>query len=145
MKIGFAADHAGYQLKSYLIKLVENKGIETVDFGTYSTESVDYPDFAHLLAAAVENGNVDCGVAICGTGNGISIALNKHQAIRAALCWNVEIAALARQHNNANVCSIPARFIVPEDAAVIVETFISTQFEGGRHQRRIDKIPLQNL
>ena len=140
MKIGFAADHAGYQLKSYLIDLVKKKGIETVDFGTNSTESVDYPDFAHPLAVAVENGTVDCGVALCGTGNGISITLNKHQAIRAALCWNVEIAALARKHNDANVCSIPARFISPDDAANIVETFIATEFEGGRHQRRIDKI-----
>ena len=140
MKIGFAADHAGYQLKSYLIELVKSKGIETVDFGTNSTESVDYPDFAHPLAIAVENGKVDCGIALCGTGNGISMTLNKHQAIRAALCWSTEIAALARKHNNANICSLPARFVSAEDAANIVETFISTEFEGGRHQRRIDKM-----
>ena len=140
MKIGFAADHAGYQLKSYLIELVKSRGVETVDFGTNSLESVDYPDFAHPLAIAVENGSVDCGIALCGTGNGISMTLNKHQAVRAALCWNVEIAALARKHNDANVCSIPARFVSAEDAANIVETFISTPFDGGRHQNRIDKI-----
>ena len=140
MKIGFAADHAGYQLKSYLIELVKSRGVETVDFGTNSLESVDYPDFAHPLAIAVENGSVDCGIALCGTGNGISMTLNKHQAIRAALCWNVEIAVLARKHNDANICSIPARFVSAEDAANIVETFISTPFDGGRHQNRIDKI-----
>jgi ribose 5-phosphate isomerase B len=140
MKIGFAADHAGYQLKSYLIELVKSRGVETVDFGTNSTESVDYPDFAHPLAIAVENGKVDCGIALCGAGNGISITLNKHQAIRAALCWNTEIAALARKHNNANICSIPARFVSTEDAVDIVETFLSTEFEGGRHQKRIDKM-----
>ena len=142
MKIGFAADHAGYQLKSYLIELIKKRGIKIIDFGTNSTASVDYPDFAHPLAIAIENRTVDYGIALCGTGNGISITLNKHQAIRAALCWNVEIAALARKHNNANVCSIPARFVSKEDAVNIVETFVSTEFEGGRHQCRIDKIPV---
>ncbi|MDR1984003.1 MAG: ribose 5-phosphate isomerase B [Prevotellaceae bacterium] len=140
MKIGFAADHAGYQLKSFLIELVKNKELEFVDFGTNSTESVDYPDFAHLLAVAVENKDVDYGIAVCGTGNGINMTLNKHRKIRAALCWNSEIAALARKHNNANVCSLPARFISETEAAEIIETFISTDFEGGRHQKRIDKI-----
>ncbi|MDR2651605.1 MAG: ribose 5-phosphate isomerase B [Prevotellaceae bacterium] len=140
MKIGFAADHAGYQLKMFLIELVKNKGIEIVDFGTNSTESVDYPDFAHPLARAVENSDVDCGIAICGTGNGISITLNKHQKVRAALCWNEEIAVLARKHNNANVCSLPARFVSETEAEKIVEAFLETAFEGGRHQKRIDKI-----
>ncbi|MDR3287416.1 MAG: ribose 5-phosphate isomerase B [Prevotellaceae bacterium] len=140
MKIGFAADHAGYELKTFLIAMVKNRGIEIVDFGTNSTASVDYPDYAHPLAIAVESGAVDCGIAICGTGNGISITLNKHQKIRSALCWNTEIAALARQHNDANICSLPARFISENEAAKIVETFISTAFEGGRHQRRVDKI-----
>jgi ribose 5-phosphate isomerase B len=140
MKIGFAADHAGYELKVFLTELLKQKGMEIVDFGTNSTESVDYPDFAHLLANAVENGEVDCGITICGSGNGINMTLNKHQKIRAALCWNEEIAALARKHNNANVCSLPARFISQTEAAEIVVTFLSTDFEGGRHQKRIDKI-----
>ncbi|MDR2065970.1 MAG: ribose 5-phosphate isomerase B [Prevotellaceae bacterium] len=140
MKIGFAADHAGYQLKKFLIDLLKRKGTEIVDFGTGSTESVDYPDFAHPLAVAVENKDVDCGIAVCGSGNGINMALNKHREIRAALCWNEEIAALARKHNNANVCSLPARFISENEAAGIVEKFLSTDFEGGRHQTRIDKI-----
>jgi ribose 5-phosphate isomerase B len=140
MKIGFASDHAGYQLKTQLIELINSMGFETVDFGTNSTESVDYPDFAHPLAIAVGTGNVNWGIAICGTGNGICMTLNKHQTIRAALCWNVEIAALARKHNNANICSLPARFISTDDAVKIVKTFISTEFEGGRHQQRIDKM-----
>jgi ribose 5-phosphate isomerase B len=140
MKIGFAADHAGYELKTFLIAMVKNSGIEIVDFGTDSTASVDYPDYAHPLAIAVERGDVDCGIAVCGTGNGIAITLNKHQKIRAAICWNTEIAALARKHNNANICSLPARFISENEASKIVETFISTAFEGGRHQRRIDKM-----
>ncbi|MDR1553128.1 MAG: ribose 5-phosphate isomerase B [Prevotellaceae bacterium] len=140
MKIGFAADHAGYQLKTFLIELLKSKGIEIVDFGTDSTESVDYPDFAHPLARAVECGAVECGIAVCGTGNGISMTLNKHRKIRAAICWNEEIAILARKHNNANVCSLPARFISESEAAKVVETFLKTDFEGGRHQKRIDKI-----
>ncbi|MDR2127294.1 MAG: ribose 5-phosphate isomerase B [Prevotellaceae bacterium] len=140
MKIGFAADHAGYELKMFLIALLKQKGMEIVDFGTNSTESVDYPDFAHPLAVAVENNDVDCGIAVCGSGNGISMTLNKHLGIRAALCWNEEIAVLARKHNNANICSLPARFISETEAAKIVETFLLTDFEGGRHQKRIDKI-----
>ncbi|MDR1198143.1 MAG: ribose 5-phosphate isomerase B [Prevotellaceae bacterium] len=141
MKIGFSADHAGYKLKMFLIELLQNEGNEITDFGTNSIESVDYPDFAHPLALAVESGEVDCGIAVCGTGNGINMTLNKHQKIRAALCWNCEIAALARKHNNANVCSLPARFISENEAAKIVETFLKSDFEDGRHQRRIDKIP----
>ncbi|MDR0755132.1 MAG: ribose 5-phosphate isomerase B [Prevotellaceae bacterium] len=140
MKTGFAADHAGYQLKMFLIELLKRKGTEIVDFGTNSTESVDYADFAHPLALAVENGEVDYGIAICGSGNGINMTLNKHQKIRAALCWRTEIAVLARKHNDANICSLPARFISETEAAEIVEKFLSTDFEGGRHQRRIDKI-----
>lgn len=139
-KIAFACDHAGYELKNYLIEIVKQNGYEVVDFGTNSTDSCDYPDFAHPLATSVENG--DClGVAICGTGNGISMTANKHQGIRCALCWDTEIAALARQHNNANVLGLPARFISKELAANILQTFLHTDFEGGRHQRRIDKIP----
>lgn len=139
-KIAFACDHAGYELKNYLIEIVKQNGYEVVDFGTNSTDSCDYPDFAHPLATSVENGNC-LGVAICGTGNGISMTANKHQGIRCALCWDTEIAALARQHNNANVLGLPARFISKELAANILQTFLHTDFEGGRHQRRIDKIP----
>jgi ribose 5-phosphate isomerase B len=140
METGFAADHAGYKLKMFLIELLKQKGMEIVDFGTNSTESVDYPDFAHPLAVAVENGDVDCGIAVCGSGNGINMTLNKHQEVRAALCWNEEVAVLARKHNNANICSLPARFISESEAAGIVEKFLSTDFEGGRHQNRVDKI-----
>lgn len=143
MKIGLACDHAGYELKEYVKQVLEEKGLEYKDFGCYSEESVDYPDFAHPLAEAVEAGECYPGIAICGSGNGISMALNKHQGIRAALCWTPELAALARQHNDANVLSMPGRFISKEMGKQIVETFLSTAFEGGRHQRRIDKIPVK--
>lgn len=141
--IGLACDHAAYELKEYLKTVLDSKGIEYKDFGCFSSESVDYPDFAHPLAEAVENGECYPGIAMCGTGNGISMTLNKHQGIRAALCWNEEIARLARQHNNANILSMPARFISKEEAVKIMETFLSSDFEGGRHERRIKKIPLQ--
>ena len=133
--IGFCSDHAGFELKEYLKEVCK-------DFGTYSTDSCDYPDFAHPLAVAVEAGEVYPGIAICGTGNGISMTLNKHQGIRAALCWSVEIASLARAHNDANVLSMPGRFISNEEAVKIVDAFFETPYEGGRHQRRIDKIPV---
>ncbi len=140
--IGFACDHAGFELKTFLMEYMKQKGYEVIDFGTYSAESCDYPDFAHPLAAAVEAG--ECiGFAICGTGNGISMTANKHQGVRCALCWDVEIAALARQHNDANICGMPARFISKELAVEIAETFLKTQFEGGRHERRVKKIPLK--
>lgn len=141
--IGLACDHAGYELKEYVKQLLEKKGLPYKDFGCYSEESVDYPDFAHPLAEAVEAGECYPGIAICGSGNGISMALNKHQGIRAALCWTPELAALARQHNDANVLSMPGRFISKETGKEIVETFLSAEFEGGRHQRRIDKIPVK--
>jgi len=141
-KIGFACDHAGYDLKEFLIGYIESKGLEVEDFGTNSAESCDYPDFAHPLAKAVEEKVCDFGISICGSGNGINMTVNKHQGIRSALCWNVEIAALARQHNNANICALPARFIDFAEACNIVDAFLDAQFEGGRHQRRIDKIPL---
>ncbi len=143
MKIGLACDHAGYELKEYVKQVLDEKGLEYKDFGCYSEESVDYPDFAHPLAEAVEAGECYPGIAVCGSGNGISMALNKHQGIRAALCWTPELAALARQHNDANVLSMPERFISKEMGKQIVETFLSTAFEGGRHQRRIDKIPVK--
>ena len=140
-KIGMASDHAGFELKEYLKKYLETKAFEIVDFGTFSTESVDYPDMAHPLAASVELGEVDFGIAMCGSGNGISITLNKHQGIRAALSWNPEIASLAKRHNDANILTLPARFITSEEAVKIVDAYLSATFEGGRHQKRIDKIP----
>lgn len=140
--VGLCSDHAGFELKSIIEGFLSAMDVETKDFGTYSAESCDYPDFAHPCAVAVEKGEVYPAIAICGTGNGIGMTLNKHQGIRAAHCWNVEIAKLARQHNNANVLVLPARFIRADEALTIVEAFLNTDFEGGRHQRRIDKIPV---
>ena len=142
-KIAMCSDHAGYELKEVVKAWLTAQGYEYEDFGTYSEESCDYPDFAHPCAEAVENGSCGAGIAICGSGNGISMTLNKHQGIRAALCWTPELAALARQHNNANVLSLPARFIPTETALEIVATYLSTDFEGGRHQRRVEKIALK--
>ena len=141
MKVLIASDHAGYELKEALKEAFAND-FEWVDYGTFSTESVDYPDFAHKLSADVANGSYQYGVLICGTGNGMAMSANKHADIRAGLCWSKEIAALVRQHNNANILVMPARFIPFETASEIVKTFFSTDFEGGRHQRRIDKINL---
>lgn len=141
--IGICSDHAGFELKSIIEGYLESKGLKYKDFGTYSTESCDYPDFAHPCAVAVEEGECYPGIAMCGSGNGIAMTLNKHQGIRAALCWNTELASLARRHNNANVLVLPARFIAPELALEIVDTFLSTDFEGGRHERRIEKIPVK--
>ena len=141
--VGLACDHAGYELKQFVIDLLSQKGIPYKDFGTYSTESCDYPDFAHQLAQAVEAGECYPGIAICGSGNGINMTLNKHQGVRAALCWTAEIAHLARQHNDANILVMPGRFIGTEEADMIMTEFFNTAFEGGRHQRRIDKIPVQ--
>lgn len=142
MKIAFASDHAGYELKQHLMDMMRSRGYETVDFGTNSTESCDYPDYAHPCAVAVEKGDCAFGIAMCGTGNGISMTLNKHQGIRAALCWKPEIAALAKQHNNANILVLPARFVTQQEADSIVDAFLDASFESGRHQRRIDKIPV---
>ena len=141
MKVAFASDHAGYELKQYLIGIMKERGYEVEDFGTHSTDSCDYPDFAHPAAKAVESGECDFGIAMCGSGNGISITLNKHQGIRAALCWLPELASLARQHNNANILVLPARFISRDEAVKILDAYLAAEFEGGRHQRRIDKIP----
>lgn len=140
--IGLCSDHAGFELKEYVKQILDAKGLPYKDFGTSSADSCDYPDFAHPLALAVENGEVYPGLAFCGTGNGIGITLNKHQGIRAALCWQEEIARLARAHNDANVLVLPGRFISKEEATKAVDVFFNTPFEGGRHQRRIDKIPL---
>ncbi len=141
-KIAFASDHAGYETKMFLIYKLKSEGFEVKDFGTYSLESADYPDFAHPMASAVENNEADLGISLCGSGNGINMTVNKHQGIRSALCWNVEISELARLHNDANVCAIPARFVSKELAYQIVEKFLTTSFEGGRHLQRINKIPL---
>ena len=141
--IGFASDHAGFELKEFVKQWLEQKGWEYKDFGTYSTASCDYPDFAHPLAEAVEAGECYPGIAICGSGEGISMTLNKHQGIRAALCWIPEIARLARQHNDSNVLVMPGRFIDTATADQIMTVFFNTAFEGGRHQARIDKIPVK--
>ncbi len=141
-KIGIACDHAGYQMKEFVVGYLDGRGYDVHDFGTHDETSVDYPDFAHPLAFAIERGELPRGIALCGSGNGISMALNKHCGIRAALCWEPEIATLARAHNDANVCSLPARFVDNTEAAAIVEAFLNTAFEGGRHQKRVDKIPV---
>lgn len=141
LKIGIASDHAGFERKTAVIAWLNDKVATVHDFGTHSEESTDYADYGHPLAAAVENGEYDFGIAICGSGNGINITVNKHQGIRAALCWLPELAALARQHNNANILSLPGRFITNDEAIGMVSIFLSTDFEGGRHLRRIEKIP----
>jgi len=142
MSIGVASDHAGYELKTKVIKHLESKGCVVHDFGTDSAESVDYPDYAHKLASAVESGSCQFGIAICGSGNGVNMTVNHHRKVRGALCWTPEIAALARQHNDANIISLPARFIETSIALQMVDVFLSTDFEGGRHQRRVEKIDL---
>lgn len=141
--IGIASDHAGFDLKKIITDYLINLGIEVDDFGTYSAKSMDYPDIAHPLANSVERREVEAGIAICGSGNGINMTVNKHQGIRAALCWTPELAKLAREHNDANILSLPARFITPETALEIVSIFISTSFEGGRHTTRVNKINCQ--
>ncbi len=141
--IGLASDHAGFALKQHVKEYLTKKGIEFHDYGTYTEESCDYPDFAHALAKGMEAGECEKGIAICGSGEGINMTLNKHQSIRAALCWIPEIAHLARQHNDANVLVMPGRFITNEEADAIMEEYLSTSFEGGRHARRVAKIPVQ--
>lgn len=142
MKIAMASDHAGYALKQQVRLFLEDAGAVVKDFGCYSTESCDYPDFAHPCADAVEKGEFNYGVVICSTGNGICMTANKHQGVRAALCWDVPLAELARQHNNANILGLPANFIPSDLALKIVHTFFTTDFEGGRHERRVNKIAL---
>ena len=138
-KIAIAADHAGFDYKEILKKHLEGH-YEIQDFGTYSKDSVDYPDFVHPAASSVENCDNDLGILICGSGEGVAITANKHQGIRCALCWEVELAELARQHNNANMIALPARFITSDLAIQIVEKFLTTDFEGGRHHNRVEKI-----
>lgn len=141
--LAIASDHAGFEFKEKLKEYLLSKDYLIKDFGTYSSESSDYPDYAHPLAEAVEKGECEFGITLCGSGNGINMTANKHQGIRAALCWNSEISELARLHNNANVCSIPARFVNFNLVKQIVDIFLNTQFEGGRHLRRIEKIPVK--
>lgn len=139
-RIAIGCDHAGFPYKRAIIALLESLDMDVLDFGAHSEESVDYPDFVHPVADAVESGSVNWGIVMCGSGNGVAMTANKHQGIRAALCWTEELAALARQHNNANVLALPVRFITEVQALAIVQSFLSAQFEGGRHQRRIEKI-----
>lgn len=142
MFIALASDHAGYGLKQQVQLFLEDNGARVKDFGCYSAESCDYPDYAHPLAEAVQKGEVDYGVVICSTGNGITMTANKHQGVRAALCWEPKLAELARQHNNANVLGLPANFIPAPTALDIVRVFFQTDFEGGRHERRVNKIAI---
>lgn len=142
-KIGIGGDHAGFDYKQKVKELLAEEGYEIIDFGPDSDASADYPDYVHPLATAVENGDVELGIAICGSGNGVCMTVNKHQGIRGALVWNTELAALSRQHNNANIVCIPARFIDFDLAKEIVDTFLNTEFEAGRHQRRVSKIACQ--
>lgn len=143
--VAIASDHAGFHIRQKLIAYMTKAGIEFKDFGCYSEESVDYPDYGHKLAFSVESRECEIGISVCGSGNGINMTANKHQGIRAALCWSEEIARLARAHNDANVCSIPGRFVSESEAILIVETFLNTTFDGGRHKKRIDKIPLKSM
>jgi ribose 5-phosphate isomerase B len=138
-KLAIACDHAGFHYKEMIKKHLAGK-YEIKDFGTFSRDSVDYPDFVHPAATSVENGENEFGILICGSGNGVQITANKHQGIRCALCWEVELAELARQHNNANMLAVPARFVSEELALKMVDAFLSTEFEGGRHQNRVEKI-----
>lgn len=138
--IPIASDHAGYELKNIVVKYLQSKDFEVKDFGTFSSESVDYPDFAHQVGSAINRGEYTRGIVICGSGNGVQMTVNKYPNVRCALCWNEEIASLARQHNDANIISLPARFIDENTALRLVDIFLNTPFEGGRHQRRVEKI-----
>ena len=140
LPIAIACDHAGFDCKEDLISLLEGGGLAFKDFGTYNKESVDYPDFAHAVAEAVEKGDAAFGILLCGSANGVAISANKHQGIRAAICWGEELAELARKHNDANVLCIPARFVRDGDAEKMLDIFMKTPFEGGRHKERVDKI-----
>ncbi len=141
MKVAIGNDHAGTEYKLAIVGLLKSMNIEVNNYGTDGTDSVDYPDFIHPVAEDVENGEAAMGIVVCGSGNGATMTANKHQRVRAALCWNKEITALAREHNDANILSLPARFISLTQALDMVKTFLNTEFEGGRHERRIEKIP----
>ncbi|WP_295960042.1 RpiB/LacA/LacB family sugar-phosphate isomerase [uncultured Alistipes sp.] len=139
-KIGIASDHAGYEMKEFLVGYLDAMGYEVHDFGTSSPESADYADYAHPLAEAIEKGEFERGIALCGSGEGMAMTLNKHQGIRAGLAWEPEIASLIRRHNNANIIVLPARFITNDEAVAMLDTYFSARFEGGRHERRIEKM-----
>ena len=141
-KIGIASDHAGFLLKQAIKEFLEEKGFEVLDYGTFSEERTDYPDFGHKLGNAIDSGECQRAVAMCGSGNGINMTVNKHRNVRAALCWNEEIARLSREHNDANICTIPGRFLSISEAVKIVSAFLNSNFEGGRHINRVKKIPL---
>jgi len=143
LKIAIVSDHAGFYLKQKLIDFLISEKYNVKDFGCPTADVVDYPDYGHPMANVVSKGDFDLGISICGTGNGINMTVNKHPGIRSALCWNEEIGRLARAHNDANICALPGRFINESEACLIVRTFLKTSFEGGRHKRRIDKIPLK--
>lgn len=142
--IAIASDHAGFDKKQVIIRFFEENGISYKDFGCYSSENCDYPDFGHLIAEAIDRGDYEQGITFCGSGQGISITANKHQNVRSGVCWNAEIGALAKQHNNANICAIPSRFVTDEETVEIVKAYLNAEFEGGRHARRISKIPLKD-
>ncbi|MGP1514778.1 MAG: ribose 5-phosphate isomerase B [Bacteroidales bacterium] len=142
--IPIASDHAGYQLKEYLKQYIKSKGFEIHDFGCFSDESVDYPDIIHPIAKQIDSGIFEFGFIMCGSGNGVSMVANKYPNIRCALCWNAEISELAKKHNNANMIALPARFISFDEAKYIIDVYMQSRFEGGRHQRRIDKIPMKD-
>ena len=145
LPVAMGADHAGFDYKEQLKAWLRESHMTPDDKGTHSADSVDYPDFAHPVASMVERGESACGILVCGSGNGVCMTANKHAGVRAALCWNVELAELARQHNNANVLCIPARFVSYEEALAMVEAFIGTPFEGGRHERRVEKMAMGNF
>ena len=145
IKIAITCDHAGFYIKEILVEYLIKRGYQIKDFGTDSEESVDYPDFGHPMVRAVENKQYDLGITVCGSGNGINMVANKYTGIRSALCWNIEIAELARSHNNANICALPGRFINKTQAITIVNTFLDTKFDGGRHERRVKKIPVKGI
>ena len=140
MKLAIGNDHAGSDLKKKIVDLLEDQNIEVVNYGTDQNESVDYPDFAHPVGKSIQENKVDLAIVICGSGNGVNMVVNKYPKVRSALCWNTELAALARSHNNANILAIPARFVSEEVAIQMVDTFLTTPFEGGRHQNRVEKI-----
>lgn len=142
-KIAITSDHAGFLVKEKIKKYLIESGNEVKDFGCFSDESVDYPDYAHRAARSVESGEFEIGFSVCGTGNGMSMTFNKYPGLRSALCWSEEICSLARAHNDANICSMPGRFISEAEAILIARTFINTEFDGGRHKRRIEKIPIK--
>ncbi len=140
MKLAIGNDHAGSDLKKKIVNLLEGRNIEVVNYGTDQNESVDYPDFAHPVGKSIQENKVDLAIVICGSGNGVNMVVNKYPKVRSALCWNTELAALARSHNNANILAIPARFVSEEVAIEMINTFLTTPFEGGRHQNRVEKI-----